>query len=912
VAIPLFHLWLRRLMTRPVGRSTFSRRRSGRLPGSWRPFCEQLEDRFAPNNLVGGTSLDFTQQPPGASDAATGQTSSGSSLSVGSGAASGGSSSSGQGSGSGSSSGGGGADSGLPPSGPGDSGSTPTSSDSGSSGGTSSAPGSGSAGSGTGSNGGDTVVLPSIPDLGSGSFGSPILPLPTTGPGAPAIGPSTSPLHHGHHGHPHHQHSHHPHHPHHPGAPPTGGGSSQTGPTGGSGSGTGGPPPGGASASSPARSIPPNTKIWAFAPQVAGAGDHNGQGGGSAGGSGPSSGGSQPPGSGGSGNSGSSGGHGRTGGGSTQTNSSAGNSFIGVGPIVNVTPSPSNVAEVSITADPTNPNRLFMEANAADQLSAGGPGIFIARSTDGGQSWIDGHIVANGTDSFLPSEGDPSVTFDKFGNLFMSYIDFNTFGADDIYMSTDDGVSFTLVKQVFGSGATPAIDQPTIVVGPGAGGVGENLWTVFNDAGGTMRVTVAGAPVLGRGRVGNFSPLFFVPNSDNGNFGDIAVGPDGQVMVTFQHATSGTGPDTIDISIKRDGFGNAAFSNPTQVTTTNIGGFTPIPPQPNRTIDAEAGLAWDRSGGPHNGRVYLMYTDSPDAGATKTSTQILMRHSDDNGRTWSDPVPVNDSTGSFVFLPKIALDQTTGNVGVSFYDTRNDLGTGGVNDTDGVANDEPEFFAAFSFNGGMCFSPNVQVTTSPSSVLPDTDNGFDYGDYTGATFLHGVFHPAWADNSASLGITNPSPPNLQIATAAITVPSLLSTQDVFEPNDTSDRAHSFGALAANSPEMFNNLTVSQTSTGFPDYDWFRWAPTTAGTFTASMTVLATDGSLELHVFTVRPDNTLVELGSVTSMGSQSCNMGVQVAVGTNAGQPMLVEVKGTNSALGVHDHGIYDLTVELT
>jgi hypothetical protein len=41
-------------------------------------------------------------------------------------------------------------------------------------------------------------------------------------------------------------------------------------------------------------------------------------------------------------------------------------------------------------------------------------------------------------------------------------------------------------------------------------------------------------------------------------------------------------------------------------------------------------------------------------------------------------------------------------------------------------------------------------------------------------------------------------------------------------------------------------------------------------------------------------------------------MGVQVAVGANAGQPMLVEVKGTNSALGVHDHGIYDLTVELT
>ena len=41
-------------------------------------------------------------------------------------------------------------------------------------------------------------------------------------------------------------------------------------------------------------------------------------------------------------------------------------------------------------------------------------------------------------------------------------------------------------------------------------------------------------------------------------------------------------------------------------------------------VDAEANLAWDRSGGPHNGRAYLLYTDaaSPNA-ATPMSAPCI-------------------------------------------------------------------------------------------------------------------------------------------------------------------------------------------------------------------------------------------------------------------------------------------------
>ena len=52
----------------------------------------------------------------------------------------------------------------------------------------------------------------------------------------------------------------------------------------------------------------------------------------------------------------------------------------------------------------------------------------------------------------------------------------------------------------------------------------------------------AGAPVTGFGQHGDFSTPQDVPTSfGKGNFGDTAVGPDGQVMVVYQDQTNGQG-----------------------------------------------------------------------------------------------------------------------------------------------------------------------------------------------------------------------------------------------------------------------------------------------------------------------------------------------------------------------------------
>ena len=107
-------------------------------------------------------------------------------------------------------------------------------------------------------------------------------------------------------------------------------------------------------------------------------------------------------------------------------------------------------------------------------------------------------------------------------------------------------------------------------------------------------------------------------------------------------------------------------------------------------------------------------------------------------------------------LPRIALDQTTGNIAMSWYDARTSKN-----------NDDAQIYAAVSVDGGKSFSSNIRVSlgTSNSNRIGDD---FDFGDYEGLAFHAGSFYPLWADNSSTLG-HNPHLPRPDQATAQITL-----------------------------------------------------------------------------------------------------------------------------------------------
>ena len=395
---------------------------------------------------------------------------------------------------------------------------------------------------------------------------------------------------------------------------------------------------------------------------------------------------------------------------------------------VNVSKMKGNQAEGAIAVDPVDPSKMFAVSNidTAD-------GLMAATSSDGGATWSSRTIATD--NSSLPAACcDCSAQFDSFGNLFLTYLNAND-NQVELVLSTDAGQSFTLATQYKGN-----VDQPTVVTGPGS------VWLEF-DRGNSVSVT--GAPVVGLGSVGQFQPLQIVPGSANGQFGDIAVGSSGQVMVTWQ--TAGVPNSLIKVNVDAAGLGGAFNRFATVVGSTNVTTFDYIPAQETRGIDAETGLAFDTSSDAYNGRVYLVYTNEYPAGSQ--NTDIFVRYSDNNGATWSSPIRVNDDTGvNSQFLPRISLDSTSGKVAVSWYDSRNDNGAGSSGDTDKITNDDAEFYAAVITPqaNGLLVSANQQIAAAPSNSY-GANSQIDFGDYTGLDFYGGVVHPLWFDNSNSTG-----------------------------------------------------------------------------------------------------------------------------------------------------------------
>ena len=138
-------------------------------------------------------------------------------------------------------------------------------------------------------------------------------------------------------------------------------------------------------------------------------------------------------------------------------------------PNVDVSRRAGNESEVAIAVNPTNPNNIVMFANIAEGVA----GMFLAVSFDGGQTW-NRRIVGAGSDIFGDTCCDPSLSFDEYGNLFLTYL-YNVEITVPVALSTDGGLTFNVIANIAkpaGSTSVQAaggerglfrfVDQPTI------------------------------------------------------------------------------------------------------------------------------------------------------------------------------------------------------------------------------------------------------------------------------------------------------------------------------------------------------------------------------------------------------------------------------------------------------------------
>jgi Bacterial Ig-like domain (group 3)/von Willebrand factor type D domain len=418
---------------------------------------------------------------------------------------------------------------------------------------------------------------------------------------------------------------------------------------------------------------------------------------------------------------------------------SAAQAQITSSPDVNTSKMANYQNECSIIKNPTNHQELFASCNNATG------GLFAARSTNLGVTWTYADpvdmTVADGDPSQGPSACcDPTLAWDTFGNLYLGYIDAAAANII-VLLSTDGGINFTTIGTFAGS-----VDQPTVVAAnttdPSAPVA---LWVVWNQSG-SMRAR--GAAVTGLGAVGAFNPLQTIPGTSGCSFGDVAIAPSGVVVQACQNPTSGQGPGTIRVNIDADGLGAGNFGATIAATTTNVGGFDFIPAQNVRSVDSEAGLAFDSfAGSPHFGRLYLVYTE--ETVNENNDTDIMVRSSDDNGATWSAATRVNDDPAAPVrsqFLPRIATNPLSGNVGICWHDARNSAGNNSMQEFCTLST--PSTFPVFLANGQI---GDVLTSNNGSNPPMPGQANIQYGDYSGMSYFQGRIHPIWADTSNSTG-----------------------------------------------------------------------------------------------------------------------------------------------------------------
>jgi len=434
----------------------------------------------------------------------------------------------------------------------------------------------------------------------------------------------------------------------------------------------------------------------------------------------------------------------------------------------------------SIAISPFNLNLLI---GAYNQFSGPIQQVGVALSQNNGQSWSNTVVPGNqlGLGAGAGPSYDPGTAADKAGFRYVVY-------GESSLIQDISGIFVTKYDQSGAAVSLPVADSRVYVSGPGFDNLQHapkiaaansnssaqnNLYVTWvNDEGpGSNIVFKRHLPVLGGGWLpgpSTFSTISDVPGDYQ--FPDVAAGPGQEVYVAwFDH---GTGTLMVDTSL--DAGASFPFADVVAAVLDKNAFHTPIPAAPHGDSMTQGGISSypaidvDRSNGPNLGTIYIAYADNrEDFTGFSSGYDIWVVRSTDQGATWSPPVRVNDDTPGIPvdqFQPWLSVDGVTGDVDVSWYDTRNSP-LAPIPGTPYQKRLRSDVFFARSLDGGVTFTPNIPVTevqsfpgnASPVPFPGGPVGGYqrDYGDYSGlAAYLNFVF-PNWTDFRHGNGVDQP-------------------------------------------------------------------------------------------------------------------------------------------------------------
>jgi hypothetical protein len=433
----------------------------------------------------------------------------------------------------------------------------------------------------------------------------------------------------------------------------------------------------------------------------------------------------------------------------------------GADPALGTTQSIAVGANVNVSNECGPQSETYITMFDTGKIAAGSNEIFrdpmrAYGSTDGGKTWTGADLplpppIGNNGTNF---GSDPTLAYDTKGTLFYGYIVVffgNGNGINGTEMavsrSTDNGRTWTPTYFSFSGGANHFNDKPMITTDRSAGSPYRDRVYIAWDAASGGSAT-GGGVLVASSKDGGAS--FSIVRADDPSGPGRAIGavpftgPNGEIYVAWNDYRANT------IAFSRSFDGGASFTTQSVISAKSIAFDIAIPAEFNRGALIYPACDADRSTGPHRGRLYCSWVD---AGAQ--GTDVFLSTSDDGGSTWSAARAVGDRLASPVdrFNHWLAVDPVTGDLVVSFYDTRNDT-TGQRYETD--------TYLARSRDGGATFAPDIRVSTESSNehdcngLFPciAINYGNQQGDYEGVASHGGVAHPIWTDSRAN---TDPAP-----------------------------------------------------------------------------------------------------------------------------------------------------------
>jgi hypothetical protein len=352
--------------------------------------------------------------------------------------------------------------------------------------------------------------------------------------------------------------------------------------------------------------------------------------------------------------------------------------------------------EPSIAVDPTAPNRMAIGWRQFDTIQNNFRQAGRAWTNDGGRTWRFPGVLEPGI-----FRSDPVLHADADGNIYYYSLRGNFFC--DMFISRDGGQTFEAPVPAFGG------DKQWLTIDTTTSSGRDQIYVSWSTAGNP------------------FTPNQFSRSTDRGEsfqapvvlsqprprWGTMDVNNDGLLFLSGWADDSGF--RVLRSSSARDPLLVPTWEANVQV---NLGGFLSGFGGPNP--GGLLGQVWgavDRSGGPHEGNVYLLCSVDPPGG---DPLDVMFSRSTDNGATWSPPIKVNDEapgTNAWQWFGTMSVSPS-GRIDVVW------------NDTVTPQTNTSELRYAFSDDAGQTWSPARAMGPAWQSMIgwPNQNKIGDYYD----------------------------------------------------------------------------------------------------------------------------------------------------------------------------------------